>query len=53
MRIGEPAAYRNGVLWVEDVRCRRIVNDDSFSEVTSNLGEILVRLRHSRHPGYM
>lgn len=45
MRVGKPATYRNGVLRVEDVRRGRIVDDDGFSKVASNLGEILMQMR--------
>ena len=44
MCIREPAADRHCVLWVEDVRCWRIVNDDGFFQVAPNLREILYRL---------
>jgi hypothetical protein len=40
MRIREPTTDRYGVLRVEDVRCWRIVDDDSFSEISSNLGKV-------------
>lgn len=42
MRVGEPAADRDCVLRVEDVRCRRVVDDDGFLEVSSDLGKILL-----------
>jgi hypothetical protein len=40
MRIREPTTDRYGVLRVEDVRCWRIVDDDGFSEISSNLGKV-------------
>ena len=41
VRVAEPAANRYSMLWVEDVACRRIINDDGFSQIASNLAEIL------------
>lgn len=29
------------MLWMEDVRRRRVVNDNGLAQVTANLGEIL------------
>jgi hypothetical protein len=40
MRIREPTTDRYGVLRVEDVGCWRIVDDDGFSEISSNLGKV-------------
>lgn len=41
MRIREPTADGNSVLWVEDVRGGRVIDDDSILEIPTNLGEIL------------
>jgi hypothetical protein len=41
VRIGKPTADRDGVLGVEDVRSRRVVNDNGILEVSPNLGQIL------------
>lgn len=41
MRVREPAAYRQRVLRVEDVRCRGIVDDNGVLEISSNHGKIL------------
>ena len=41
MRVREPAAYGDGMLWMENVRGRRVVDDYSLSQITSDLGEIL------------
>jgi len=38
--IREPAADWYGMLRVKDVGCRRVVDDDGFSQVTTNLREI-------------
>jgi hypothetical protein len=38
--VGEPTADRYGVLRVENVRCRGIVDDDRFSQISSDLGKI-------------
>jgi len=35
------AAVRGSVLWVEDVRGGRVIDDDSILEIPTNLGEIL------------
>lgn len=40
--VREPAADGYRVLRVEDVRRRRVINDDGFSEVTAYLGKILL-----------
>jgi len=39
--VREPAADRDGVLWVEDVGGGGVVDDDCFAEVAADLGEIL------------
>jgi hypothetical protein len=41
MGIREPAAYRYCVLGVEDIRCGRIIDDDCFPKVSTDLREIL------------
>lgn len=41
MRVGEPTANGYGVLRVEYVGRRRVVDDDGVLEVTPDLGEIL------------
>lgn len=41
MCIREPTANRHGVLGVEDVRSRRVVDDDRLLEVTSHLRKVL------------
>lgn len=52
MCIREPAADGNGVLRVEDVGRRRVVDDDRFLEVTSDLGKVLARrLAFTFHQG--
>ena len=40
MSVGEPTADRYGVLGVENVGRWRIVNDDGFSEISSDLGKV-------------
>jgi len=39
--IREPTADGNGVLGMEDVGCRGVVNDDCLLQVAANLREIL------------
>jgi hypothetical protein len=39
--IREPTADGNGVLRVEDVRCRRVVDDDGVLQVSADLRQIL------------
>ena len=41
MSVGEPAANGDGVLRVEDVGRRGVVDYNSFTEVAADLGEIL------------
>ena len=41
MSIRKPTADRYGMLGVENVRSWRIVDDDSFLEISTNLGQIL------------
>lgn len=41
MCVGKPTTYGYGVLRVEDVGCRGVVDDDRVLEVSSNLGQIL------------
>lgn len=41
MRIREPAADRDGVLGMEDIRRGRIVDDDGFFEVAADLRQVL------------
>lgn len=41
MGVGEPAADGDGVLGVEDVGCGGVVDDDCFSEIAADLGEVL------------
>lgn len=41
MGVREPAAYGEGMLWMEDVGGGRIVDNDSVLQVTSELREIL------------
>lgn len=41
MSIREPTADRHSVLRMEDVRGRRVVNDNSILEVPADLGKIL------------
>ena len=41
MRIREPAANGEGVLWVEYVRGGRVVDDYGVLEIASNLGQVL------------
>lgn len=41
MGIRKPAADWHSVLGVEDVGCRRVVDNDSVLEVASDLGQIL------------
>lgn len=42
MRVGEPTADGDRVLGVEDIGCRRVVDDDCFSEIAADLREVLV-----------
>lgn len=41
MRIAEPTANRNSVLRVEDVACRRVVDDDRILEISAYLAQVL------------
>lgn len=41
MSVGEPTADRDCMLGVEDVGCWGVVDDNCFSEVTADLGQIL------------
>lgn len=41
MRVGKPAAYRDGVLWVENVGCGGVVDDDGVFQISADLGEVL------------
>lgn len=41
MRIGKPTAYRDGMLWVENVGCWGVVDDDRVFQVSTDLGEVL------------
>ena len=41
MSIREPTADRNGMLGMENVGCWRIVDNDGFAEISSDLGKIL------------
>lgn len=41
MCIGEPTADGYSVLGVENVGCRRVVDDDSVFQVASDLREVL------------
>ena len=45
VRIREPAANRDGMLRVEDVRCGRVVDDNRVLEVSADLGEVLYSVR--------
>ena len=40
MSIRKPTADRYGMLGVENVRSRRIVDDDGFLKISANLGQI-------------
>lgn len=40
MSIREPTADGNGVLWVKDVRCWRVVDDDGTFQVSPDLRKI-------------
>jgi len=40
MSIGKPTADRDSMLWVEDIRCWRVVDDDCFSEIAANLRQV-------------
>ncbi len=42
MSVREPAADWDGMLRMEDIRRRGIVDDDSFPKVSTDLGEILL-----------
>lgn len=48
MSIREPAADRHRVLWVEDVRCRGVVDDDGILQISTDLRKILYLIRHDR-----
>ena len=41
VRVAEPAADRNGVLWMEYIAGGRVVDDDGLTEVTANLAQVL------------
>lgn len=41
MSVGKPAADGDSMLRVEDVGCGGVVNDDCFTEVAADLGEVL------------
>lgn len=41
MSIREPTADWDGVLWVENVRRRRVIDNDRILQVASKLGKIL------------
>lgn len=41
MRIREPTADGDSVLWVENIRCGRVIDDDGVLQVASNLREVL------------
>ena len=45
MRVGEPAADGDGVLRVENVGCRRIVDDYGLLQIATHLREILAEVR--------
>jgi len=39
--IREPTANRHGMLWMKDIACRGVIDDDGILKVTTKLGEIL------------
>ena len=41
MGVREPAADGDCVLWVEDVGCGGVVDDDGLAEISANLGKVL------------
>ena len=41
MCVREPAADRYSMLWVENIGGRRVVDDDRFTKVPSDLREVL------------
>ena len=41
MSIRKPTANGYSMLWVENVRCWRIINDDGFPKISTDLGQIL------------
>lgn len=41
VRIREPTADGDSVLWVENIRRRRVIDDDGVLQVASNLREVL------------
>lgn len=41
MGIREPTADGHGVLWVEDVRGGRVIDNDGILQVSANLGQVL------------
>lgn len=41
MGVREPAADRDGVLRVEDIRSRRVVDNDGILQITTDLREVL------------
>lgn len=43
MRVIEPRRHRYSIVWVEDVRCRRVVEDDSVLNRASELREEKMR----------
>jgi len=40
MGVRKPAAYRHSMLWMENIRRWRIVDDDGFSQIAANLREV-------------
>jgi len=47
MRVGEPTADWHGVLWMEDVRCWRVVDNNGVFQVAADLREILWSLANN------
>ena len=40
MSIGKPTADRDSMLGVEDIRCWRVVDNDCFSQITTDLRQV-------------
>jgi len=45
MCVGEPTTDWDGVLWVEDVGSWRVIDDDGFFEIASDLRKVLLVVR--------
>jgi hypothetical protein len=41
VRIVEPGRYRHSVVWVKDVRCGRVIDDDAVFHLSAQLRQVL------------